>query len=58
MLSIQVAALGTVTVEETLSGETTAGKGLEVDLGVVTFVDTLRVNGGMELYCSLILKFD
>ena len=48
VLGVQVAALGTVAVEQTLAGETAAGKGLEIDLTVITFVDTLGVNGGVE----------
>ena len=48
MLGEEVAALGTVAVEQALAGKAAAGKGLEVDLGVVTFVDTLGVNGGVE----------
>ena len=41
MLGIEVTALGTVTVEQTLSGQTAAGQGLQVDFGVITLVDTL-----------------
>ena len=48
MLGEEVTALGTVAVEQALTRQTAAGKRLEVDLGVVTFVDTLRVDGGVK----------
>ena len=48
MLGVQVAALGTVAVEQALASETTTGKGLEVDFGMVSFIDTLGINGGVK----------
>ena len=48
MLSEEVAALGTGTVEETLTRQTAAGKGQEVDLIVITFVDAQGVDGGVK----------
>ena len=44
MLGKQTAALGTVAVEQTLSGQTAAGQGQQVDLVVVAFINTQRVD--------------
>ena len=45
VLSEEVAALGTVAVEQALARQAAAGQRLEVDFVVVAFVDTLGVNG-------------
>ena len=48
VLGKQVAALGTVTIEQTLSGQTAAGEGLQIHHVVVALVDALRVDGFIE----------
>ena len=48
MLGKQVTTLGTVAVEQTLSRQTAAGQGLEVDLTVVTGANALCVEGGVD----------
>ena len=48
MLGEEVAALGTVAVEQTLTEEAAAGEGLKVDLTVVTGAGTLGVEGGID----------
>ena len=48
VLGEQVAALGTVAVEQALAHQTAAGEGLEVDLGVIPGADTLGIEGGVN----------
>ena len=48
VLGEQVAALGTVAVEQALACQTAAGKGLQIDLGVVAGTGALGIEAGVN----------
>ena len=56
MLGKQVAALGTVAVEQALARQTAAGQGLQVDLVVVAGADALRIEVGIEMFIACIKR--
>ena len=55
MLGEQVAALGTVAIEQTLTGEATACKGHFVDSAVVALVDAQGIDGIVKQNANTVL---
>ena len=55
MLGKQIAALGTVAVEQPLTGQAAAGEGQQIDLGVIPGADALGIKGGVDQHHNSLL---